>query len=112
MRVSFKQSLRGGIPMHREHILHEQSISQMGLYQQYIKNNVQPLRDPDPEARPSAKPTFGNPWKVGGDFSFLSNQPRECWCQPTKLLVSHPEKILHPPATFGRFKNSNLNFFC
>ena len=36
----------------------------MGLYQQYIKNNIQPLRDPDPEARPSAKPTFGNPWKV------------------------------------------------
>jgi len=38
----------------------------MGLYQQYIKNNIQPLRDPDPEARPSAKPTFGNPWKKGG----------------------------------------------
>jgi hypothetical protein len=66
MRVSFKQSLRCGIPIHKEHLLHEQSISQMGLYQQYIKNNIQPLRDPDPEARPSAKPTFGNPWKKGG----------------------------------------------
>ena len=36
----------------------------MGLYQQYIKNNVPPLRDPDPEAKPAPKATFGNPWKV------------------------------------------------
>ena len=65
MRMSFRHSLKCGIPIHKEDILHEQSISQMGKYEQYIKNNIVPLRDPDPDARPTAKPTFGNPYKVG-----------------------------------------------
>ena len=64
MRISFRHSLKCGIPIHKEDILHEQSISQMGKYEQYIKNNIVPLRDPDPDARPTAKPTFGNPYKV------------------------------------------------
>ena len=63
--MSFRHSLKCGIPIHKEDILHEQSISQMGKYEQYIKNNIVPLRDPDPDARPTAKPTFGNPYKVG-----------------------------------------------
>lgn len=68
MRMSFRHSLKCGIPIHKEDILHEQSISQMGKYEQYIKNNIVPLRDPDPDARPTAKPTFGNPYKRGKDL--------------------------------------------
>lgn len=32
MRMSFRHSLKCGIPIHKEDILHEQSISQMGKY--------------------------------------------------------------------------------
>lgn len=65
MRMAFRCAVLGGTPLHKEHILHEQGISQMGLYQEYTKNNVPPLRDPDPEAI-VRKHTFGNPWKKGG----------------------------------------------
>ena len=71
MRMSFRHSLKCGIPIHKEDILHEQSISQMGKYEQYIKNNIVPLRDPDPDARPTAKPTFGNPYKVTFPNSYI-----------------------------------------
>lgn len=63
MRVAFRQCISGGVPLHREHVLHEQPQGNMGNYQEYIKNSTQPLRDPDPDAV-KMKLTFGNPWKV------------------------------------------------
>jgi hypothetical protein len=66
MRISFAQSLKRGRPIHKEHVLHEQIISQMGNYQEYLKKSVVPLRDPhaDPDLPKQKGPTFGNPWKV------------------------------------------------
>jgi len=65
MRISFAQSLKSGRPIHKEHVLHEQIISQMGNYQEYLKKSVVPLRDPhaDPDMPKQKGPTFGNPWK-------------------------------------------------
>jgi len=65
MRISFEQSLKCGTPIHKEHVLHEQIISQMGNYQEYLKKSVAPLRDPnaDPDMPKQRGPTFGNPWK-------------------------------------------------
>ena len=70
MRVSFAQSLKSGRPIHREHVLHEQIVSQMGNYQEYLKKSVVPLRDPhaDPDLPKQKGPTFGNPWKVNFEF--------------------------------------------
>ena len=66
MRISFAQSLKCGTPIHKEHVLHEQIISQMGNYQEYLKKSIVPLRDPhaDPDLPKQKGPTFGNPWKV------------------------------------------------
>ena len=71
MRISFEQSLKCGTPIHKEHVLHEQIISQMGNYQEYLKKSVAPLRDPnaDPDMPKQRGPTFGNPWKV--IFSYI-----------------------------------------
>lgn len=65
MRISFAQSLKCGTPIHKEHVLHEQIISQMGNYQEYLKKSIVPLRDPhaDPDLPKQKGPTFGNPWK-------------------------------------------------
>lgn len=68
MRVAFRQCISGGVPLHREHVLHEQPQGNMGNYQEYIKNSTQPLRDPDPDAV-KMKLTFGNPWKRGRQAS-------------------------------------------
>jgi integrator complex subunit 6 len=64
MRVAFRHCLSGGVPLHREHLLHEQPQGNMGNYQEYVKNITPPLRDPDPDAV-KMKLTFGNPWKRG-----------------------------------------------
>ena len=76
MRISFEQSLKCGTPIHKEHVLHEQIISQMGNYQEYLKKSVAPLRDPnaDPDMPKQRGPTFGNPWKVTLDTSNSSRR--------------------------------------